>query len=90
MCAGSGGWGKPKDAPAAKEGLPHVQLYNLADDIAEQHNLEASHPEVVKKLTALLERYVADGRSTPGPMQKNDVVVDMRKSEMEEGGGTDE
>ncbi|MCU0785741.1 MAG: arylsulfatase [Verrucomicrobia bacterium] len=83
-CAGSGGWGKPKDAQATKQGLPAVQLYNLADDLAEQHNLEASHAEIVKELTALLERYVADGRSTPGPKQKNDVPVDLRKSKAEE------
>jgi hypothetical protein len=38
----------------------------LHDDPAEQHNLQAEHPEVVARLTRLLERYVADGRSTPG------------------------
>jgi len=34
---------------------------------------------VVKDLTALLERYVAEGRSTPGAPQKNTVPVDIRK-----------
>lgn len=35
----------------------------------------------VKELAALLERYVTDGRSTPGPKQKNDVetVWDERR-----------
>jgi hypothetical protein len=81
LCAGSGGWGKPKDAQAIKQGLPPVQLYNLADDIGEQHNLESSHPDRVTKMTALLKQYVANGRSTPGPRQKNDVPVKIRKAE---------
>ncbi|MCF7675444.1 MAG: hypothetical protein K9M97_08870 [Akkermansiaceae bacterium] len=80
LCAGSGGWGTPKDPQALKQGLPATQLYNLADDIGEQHNLTAIHPEIVNKLTALLKQYVADGRSTPGPKQKNDAVVTLEKS----------
>jgi arylsulfatase A-like enzyme len=31
-------------------------LYNLADDLAEEKNLAATHPEKVKELTALLEQ----------------------------------
>lgn len=84
LCAGSGGWGKPKEAQAMKKGLPSVQLYNLADDIGEQHNLESSHPDRVTKMIALLERYVGNGRSTPGPRQKNDVPVKIRKSELDD------
>ncbi|MCU0785742.1 MAG: arylsulfatase [Verrucomicrobia bacterium] len=84
LCPGSGGWSDPKDAQATKQGLPAVQLYNLADDIAEQRNREASHPEVVKRMTVLLEQIVADGRSTPGPKQKNDRPVDIRKSKSED------
>ena len=34
---------------------------------------------VVARLTALLERYVAEGRSTPGPRQTNDAPVDLLK-----------
>ncbi|MGN6642604.1 MAG: sulfatase family protein [Verrucomicrobiota bacterium] len=84
LCAGSGGWGKPKDAQAIKKGLPSVQLYNLADDIGEKHNLESSHPDRVTKMIALLEQYVANGRSTPGPRQKNDVPVKIRKSGLDD------
>lgn len=80
FCAGSGGWTKPNDKQAAKDGLPKVQLYDMEADIAEQKNLQAEHPEVVKELTELLESYVARGRSTPGPALKNDAEIDIRKN----------
>jgi arylsulfatase A len=35
----------------------HAQLYNTADDPAETKDLSAEHPEVVKELSALLNRY---------------------------------
>jgi arylsulfatase A len=79
LCPGSGGWGAPKDPQALKEGLPTIQLYDMSQDIGEQRNLQAEHPEVVKELTALLEKYVANGRSTPGDPQKNDVRVNIWK-----------
>ena len=59
--------------------LPSLQLYDMTADISERRNLQAEHPEVVKQLTALLEKYVADGRSTPGAPQKNDVAIDIWK-----------
>jgi arylsulfatase A len=55
------------------------QLYNLTKDIGETKNLYAQHPEIVAELTALLKRYVEDGRSTPGPKQANDVRVNWNK-----------
>lgn len=69
--AGSGGWSSPKDHVAAKKGLPKWQLYDLAADPKETNNLIATHPEVVKELTATLRRYIETGRSTPGRPQKN-------------------
>jgi len=51
------------------------QLYNLAEDIGERKNLADQHPEKVAELRALMEKLVADGRSTPGPRQKNDAKV---------------
>jgi arylsulfatase A len=33
----------------------------------------------VARLTKLLEKYVADGRSTPGAKQQNDVQVKIHK-----------
>ncbi len=79
LCPGSGGWSRPRDPEAAKQGLPPVQLYDMDADPGERDNVQASHPEVVENLTALLERYVARGRSTPGASQKNDASVDIRK-----------
>ena len=75
FCPGSGGWGKPGDADASTQGLPAVQLYDLTSDIGETKNLQSAHPEIVAKLTSLLESQVANGRSTPGAKQPNDVKV---------------
>ena len=59
VCPGSGGWSKPNDAAAQKQGLPDLQLYDMTADAGEQRNLQAEQPEVVKTLMALLERQVA-------------------------------
>ena len=75
LCADSGGWSAPKPGTPAAKGLPPIQLYDLTAEIGERKNLQAEHPEVVARLTKLLERYIADGRSTPGPPQTNDVAV---------------
>jgi arylsulfatase A-like enzyme len=75
---GSGGWGKPGDGEARRAGLPAVQLYDLAQDLAESRNLQAEQPAVVARLTALLEGYVTRGRSTPGAPRANDGPVSWR------------
>ena len=80
LCPGSGGWAAPLDAAARQAGLPEIQLYNLAADPAESKNVHVENPTVVARLRALLERYVADGRSTPGPRQANDVPIDLLKT----------
>ena len=59
---GSGGFSAPAKVNP-KNGEPPGQLYNLAQDPAEQKNLYADHPEVVKRLAALLEKCKKDGRS---------------------------
>lgn len=51
------------------------ELFNLTKDPTQKTNLYEAEPEKVRKLAALMERYVVDGRSTPGPKQKNDVEV---------------
>jgi arylsulfatase A-like enzyme len=79
FCSGSGGWGRPKDDEADKQKLPDVQLYNLADDPGERTNLQAKHPEVVARLTGQMRQIIADGRSTPGPKQPNDVEIELFK-----------
>ena len=79
LCAGSGGWGKPSDADAKKQGLPNVQLYDLSTDIDETKNVQEEHPELVARLKKILEQQIADGRSTPGAKQKNDVEIVLMK-----------
>jgi len=55
----SGGWylKNPKETAG--------QLYNVKEDPAETKNVYEEHPDVVKKLTALYEKYKMDGRSVP-------------------------
>ncbi len=72
LCPGSGGWSHPKPGQTKRLGLPPVQLYNLSQDIGEKKNVQDQHPEVVQRLTGLLEQYVRQGRSTPGAPQPND------------------
>jgi len=61
LCPDSGGWSNPK--PGAAEGLPPVQLYDLERDVGETDNVQSEHPEIVERLTELLEQYRQDGRS---------------------------
>ncbi len=77
LCADSGGWSAPKPGSKEAQGLPASQLYDLSTDIGEQKNLVAEKPEIVARLTALLEKYVADGRSTPGAPQQNTTPVSL-------------
>ena len=65
LCPGSGGWSQPSDAQAVQKGLPSVQLYDMSQDDTERVNVQQKYPEVVERLTRLLEKYVAEGRSTP-------------------------
>ncbi len=50
------------------------ELYNLHDDLIQRRNLYGEKPEVVRRLKALLEKYKAAGRSTPGPTLKDSPV----------------
>lgn len=52
-----------------------LQLYDLATDLGEQKNLAAQEPERVAAMTAAYQKIVAEGRSTNGPQQANDIVV---------------
>jgi arylsulfatase A len=80
--AGSGGWAKPGDAEALAAGLPTVQLYHLADDPGETRNLQASRPEIVARLRGQLDGFIARGRSTPGPEQRNDTAISVEKTKV--------
>jgi arylsulfatase A-like enzyme len=53
------------------------ELYNLQDDLGETKNVIDANPEVVARLNTLMERYITDGRSTPGSPQKNDVPMSL-------------
>jgi arylsulfatase A-like enzyme len=64
MALGSHGFSLPKDIePKPREA--RGQLYNLEDDPEEKNNLWLQKPEVVNRLTALLEKYKSDGRTRP-------------------------
>ena len=77
LCPGSGGWSDPRPGSPGEKGLPPVQLYDLATDVGETKNLQAEHPEIVARLTELMKKYIADGRSTPGAKQANDEDVPL-------------
>jgi len=59
----SGGWMAPAGTPP-KPGTPG-QLYNLSEDPYEQNDLWEKRTDIVKRLTALLEKYKKEGRSAP-------------------------
>ncbi|MGC8642813.1 MAG: sulfatase family protein [Isosphaeraceae bacterium] len=79
LCPGSGGWSFPRPGIDDVSGLPDVQLFDLAADRAETTNVQADHPEVVARLSAVLDDLVARGRSTPGPERKNARQIDVRE-----------
>ncbi len=61
---------------------PHSEageLFNLKADPTQKANLYATETVKVKELAALMEKYVTDGRSTPGPKQMNDVDITWDK-----------
>lgn len=80
FCPGSGGWSPPRPGQQDTSNLPLIQLYDLETDIGEKNNVQAQHPDVVKRLTALMEKYASDGRSTPGQPQANATAVDIWKA----------
>ena len=51
---------------------PFLQLYNLENDLHEDDNLAAKHPEVVSSLLQSLQQQIDNGRSSPGPKLQND------------------
>jgi len=56
----------PKKKAVAKDrNSPGGELFNLANDLAETKNIAASHPDEVKRLSALLKQVQDAGRSRP-------------------------
>ncbi|HWG46742.1 MAG TPA: arylsulfatase [Gemmataceae bacterium] len=64
MARGSHGFSNPRNI-APKPGEARGQLYNLDDDPREHNNLWLAKPEMVARLTALLDKYKSAGRSRP-------------------------
>jgi arylsulfatase A len=79
----NGAQGEPEFLKRERGYTKHNQpgeLFNLRDDISEHRNHYADHPEIVCELKALLEKYKADGRSTAGVSQPNDVSIDAKRN----------
>ncbi|MDP4610530.1 MAG: arylsulfatase [Opitutales bacterium] len=80
LAKGSGGWTAPTEKTMVNvASAPEGQLYDLEADPGEQNNLYLENPEVVETLMAQLKEDVANGRSTAGPKQENDIPVDQIK-----------
>lgn len=62
MARGSHGFSNPRNIKP-KPGEAKGQLYNLDDDPREQKNLWLEKPEIVARLTGLLDKYKNEGRS---------------------------
>ena len=71
----SGGWSYPslpKDSTAVAA-LPAFQLYNIEKDKSESLNLVSRYPFRVRRMAAIMRKYIKKGRSTDGIPQKNDL-----------------
>ncbi|MDB4767023.1 sulfatase-like hydrolase/transferase, partial [bacterium] len=80
LAKGSGGWTAPTEKMMAKiPDAPKGQLYDLEKDPGEENNLFLESPEIVESLLAQLKEDVANGRTTAGPKQPNDISVDKIK-----------
>jgi arylsulfatase A-like enzyme len=72
------GRGEPRWLREERGYVAHDQpgeLFNLREDLAQRRNRYAERPDIVRALKDILEKSRRDGRSTPGPPQRNDVPV---------------
>lgn len=53
------------------------ELYNLETDLSETSDVLTANAETAAKLTALMQRYISEGRSTPGAAQKNEFDLSI-------------
>ena len=80
LAKGSGGWTSPTENMMSKVAdAPKGQLYNLEEDPGEKNNLFLTSPDVVESLMSQLTQDVANGRSTAGAKQPNDIPTDKIK-----------
>ena len=56
------------------------ELYNLKYDISETRDRFKANTEVAERLEKLMQSYIDRGRSTPGPVQKNEFELPFGKS----------
>ena len=56
------------------------ELYNLQSDMGETRNVADANPEVVSRLTTLMNQYISEGRSTAGAVQKNEAAISIDNS----------
>jgi len=65
--SGMGGLTRRYATNINKEQAPKTkgELYNLKDDLSEKRNLYDEHPEIVERLTKLMEKYQRQNRSAP-------------------------
>jgi arylsulfatase A-like enzyme len=59
------------------------ELFNLQTDLSEKKDVLAANADVGAKLTALMQRYIDNGRSTAGAAQKNDFDLSITGGETE-------
>jgi hypothetical protein len=53
------------------------ELYNLETDLSESKNVLSDNPEVAARLMTLAQRFITDGRSTKGAVQRNDFDLSL-------------
>jgi hypothetical protein len=67
----SGDWKLIRVFYYGENGAHDYKLYNLKNDLGEQHNVAASHPETVQRLDRLIDRYLdRTGAVVPLPNEK--------------------
>ncbi len=59
----SGDWKLIRLFHQGEEGAHDYLLYHLADDIGEQNNLAAKHPDKVRQLDALIQNHIDDAKT---------------------------
>ena len=60
----------PKDLPVKNPA--DIQLFDMKHDSVESTNLQEQRPEIVNELAVLLDKFITEGRSTPGARQQNE------------------
>ncbi|HUW18855.1 MAG TPA: sulfatase-like hydrolase/transferase [Sedimentisphaerales bacterium] len=65
LCRGSGGNRYETGPNVIKQDDPPGQLYDMKDDYSEKKNLYNGRPEIVERLSDLLEKYKRQGYSRP-------------------------